>query len=173
MNYSNAEHEISEPNSDSETPITASDLIGAFKGSNMCAKRLSAVSKVFRKHWALTCADIQQTSGYRRSPWFIRVEFRRFWGKMARSIADELVRSCGPLLAEEGASRSIVVCNVPEEVREEDIIIHFQKRQHGGGDIDHVQMMENINTVVVTFESYKGWWFSCNESRQGYTSKAL
>ena len=122
----------------------------------MCAKRLSAVSKVLSAHVSAQCFLIRQTSGYRRSPWFIRVEFRRFLGKMARSIADELVRSCGPLLAEEGASRSIVVCKIPEEAREEDIIMHFQKRQHGGGDIDHVQMMENINTVVVTFESYKG-----------------
>ena len=104
-------------------------------------------------------------------PWFIQVEFRRFLGKMG-SIVDELV-SCGPLLDDEQAVRSIVVDNMPEEAREEDIIIHFQKRKHGGGDIDRVQMMENTKTVVVMFESYKGWWFSCIESRQSHTNKAL
>ena len=81
-------------------------------------------------------------------------------GKMA-SIVDELV-SYGTdfeVLDDERAARSILVDNIPEEAREEDIIYHFQKRKHGGGDINHVRMIENI--AVVTFNIDEGWWFEC------------
>ena len=60
-------------------------------------------------------------------------------------------------LDDEQAVRSIVVDNMPEEAREEDIIIHFQKRKHGGGDIDNVRMMEG-GTVVLTFKNDEGLW---------------
>ena len=60
-------------------------------------------------------------------------------------------------LGDEQAVRSIVVDNMPEEAREEDIIIHFQKRKHGGGDIDNVRMMEG-GTVVLTFKNDEGLW---------------
>ena len=79
-------------------------------------------------------------------------------GKMA-SIVEELVSYGADLevLDDEKAARSIVVDNMPEEAREEDIIIHFQKRKHGGGDIDNVRIIENTETVVVTFDSDEGW----------------
>ena len=60
-------------------------------------------------------------------------------------------------LDDEQAVRSIVVDNMPEEAREEDIKIHFQKRKHGGGDIDNVRMMEG-GTVVLTFKNDEGLW---------------
>ena len=71
---------------------------------------------------------------------------------------DELV-SYGEVLDDEQAARSIVVDNMPEEALEEDIIIHFQKWKHGGGDIDHVRMVEG-GTVVLTFKNYEGLWTS-------------
>ena len=79
-------------------------------------------------------------------------------GKMA-TIVEELVSYGADLevLDDEKAARSIVVDNMPEEAREEDIIIHFQKRKHGGGDIDNVRIIENTETVVVTFDSDEGW----------------
>ena len=70
------------------------------------------------------------------------------------SIVDEL-----EVLDDEQAVRSIVVNNMPEEALEEDIIIHFQKWRHGGGDIDHVRMREG-GTVVLTFKNDEGLWIS-------------
>ena len=65
------------------------------------------------------------------------------------------------VLDDERAARSIVVCNMPEEAQENDIIIHFQRRKHGGGNIDNVRIIENTGNVVVTFDSDEGWWFKC------------
>ena len=92
----------------------------------------------------------------------IYLDSRPIFGQLA-SIVDELV-FYGPdleVLDDGKAARSIVVDNMPEEAREEDIIIHFQKRKHGGGDIDNVRIIENTDTVVVTFDSDEGWWFEC------------
>ena len=36
-------YQVSEPKSDSETSITASDWIGTFKGPNVCTQRFSCI----------------------------------------------------------------------------------------------------------------------------------
>ena len=52
--------------------------------------------------------------------------------------------------------RSIVVSGLPMEVRETDLYIHFQNRRHGGGDVEHVQLIGDA-TAVVTFNDEEGW----------------
>ncbi|XP_028411310.1 uncharacterized protein LOC114533885 isoform X2 [Dendronephthya gigantea] len=47
--------------------------------------------------------------------------------------------------------RTVVVLNVPSNIGEEDLTIHFQKAKHGGGDVDEVVVNENV--AFVTFDS--------------------
>ena len=58
-----------------------------------------------------------------------------------------------PTLDVETATRSVVVSNIADEAGEDDIIIHFQKRKHGGGDIERLHIVEETTTAVVTFDS--------------------
>ena len=53
------------------------------------------------------------------------------------------------------AARSVVVSGLPLETRKETVIIHFQKRKHGGGEIDSVELVSE-ETAVVTFDEIEG-----------------
>ena len=59
------------------------------------------------------------------------------------------------VLTQEQAARSVVVSNVAPQTADEAIVIHFQKRKNGGGEIDHVHI-PNKGTAVITFESSEG-----------------
>ena len=58
-----------------------------------------------------------------------------------------------PTLDTDTRARSVVVSNIPDEAGEDDIIIHFQKRKYGGGDIERLHIIEETPTAVVTFGS--------------------
>ena len=48
--------------------------------------------------------------------------------------------------------KSIVVSNIPPGTKEEALVIHFQQRKHGGGDVSSISLAENGNSAIVTFE---------------------
>ena len=59
------------------------------------------------------------------------------------------------------ASRKVIVNNLSPVTKQEDIIIHFQRRGNGGGEVDSVHML-NERAAVVTFEKSTGkfeLWF--------------
>lgn len=52
--------------------------------------------------------------------------------------------------------RSVVVGWLkPSVVDKDDIVIHFQSRKNGGGDINKVVMFSNGSNALVTFEDKK------------------
>lgn len=63
------------------------------------------------------------------------------------------------LLHKDKATKSIVVSKIPFETLDTDvygdIIIHFQRRKNGGGEIENV-FVPKKGTAVVTFEDRKG-----------------
>ena len=63
---------------------------------------------------------------------------------------------------DDSASRKVIVKNLSPITKQEDIIIHFQRRGNGGGEVDSVHML-NERAAVVTFEKSIGkfeLWFS-------------
>ena len=54
-------------------------------------------------------------------------------------------------LSEEEIFRSVVVSNIPQETKIEALIIHFQKRKHGGGDVSAATLVEQ-GQAVLTFD---------------------
>ena len=64
------------------------------------------------------------------------------------------------LLEGEQAARSIVVSNISPQTTKEGVIIHFQKRKNGGGDIDRIYIQKN-GTAVVTFDEREGLCILC------------
>ena len=66
------------------------------------------------------------------------------------------------LKTDDSASRRVIVKNLSPITKQEDIIIHFQRRGNGGGEVDSVHML-NERAAVVTFEKSIGkfeLWFS-------------
>ena len=53
-------------------------------------------------------------------------------------------------------SNSVIVRNLSPATREETIIIHFQRRRNGGGEVDGVRLLSE-GVAVVTFEKPEGW----------------
>ncbi len=51
------------------------------------------------------------------------------------------------------ASRSICVSGFPSETTANELVIHFQKRKHGGGDIECIHITDNGVAVIVFDES--------------------
>ena len=58
-------------------------------------------------------------------------------------------------------SRKILVSGLPEETREKEVHIHFQKKKNGGGDIERIILL-NGGKALVLFEEPKGLlnWFN-------------
>ena len=68
---------------------------------------------------------------------------------------DKCLSNVIQLLEEEQAARSIVVSNISPQTREESVMIHFQRRKNGGGEIEHVHIPKE-GTAVLTFEKSEG-----------------
>ena len=51
--------------------------------------------------------------------------------------------------------RTILVSGLPEGVRESTVLIHFQKKRNGGGDIEKITLLAGGKAMVV-FENPKG-----------------
>lgn len=48
--------------------------------------------------------------------------------------------------------KSIVVSDITPGTKEEAIVIHFQQRKHGGGDVSSVKFTQDGNRAVISFE---------------------
>ena len=57
--------------------------------------------------------------------------------------------------SKEDILKSIVVSNIPPGTKEEALVIHFQQRKHGGGDVSSIALAANGDNAVVTFEDAK------------------
>ena len=58
-------------------------------------------------------------------------------------------------------SNSVVVKNLSPATREETVIIHFQKKRNGGGEVERVRLLSE-GVAVVTFEKSEGWYSVMN-----------
>lgn len=59
------------------------------------------------------------------------------------------------LISNEKAARSVLISNISPKLRREDIIIYFQKRKFGGGEVDEVSIIKDGKAVIV-FEKAEG-----------------
>ena len=50
------------------------------------------------------------------------------------------------------AARSISVSGFPKETTANELVIHFQKRKHGGGDIEYIHITDKGVAVIVFHE---------------------
>ena len=64
------------------------------------------------------------------------------------------------LLEEEQAARSIVVSNISPQTTKEGVMIHFQRRKNGGGEIDHIHIPKK-GSAVIAFEKGEGLRIPC------------
>ena len=64
------------------------------------------------------------------------------------------------LLEEEQAARSIVVSNISPQTTKEGVMIHFQRRKNGGGEIDHIHIPKK-GSAIITFEKREGLCIPC------------
>lgn len=53
------------------------------------------------------------------------------------------------------ANRSVSVIGIPEGTSAIDLVIHFQRRKNGGGDIEEIVMNKKGSTVI-TFDKAEG-----------------
>lgn len=56
----------------------------------------------------------------------------------------------------EEVERSILVSDLPRDVSENEIIIHFQCRRNGGGDVERIICEEKKCSAVVVFAETEG-----------------
>lgn len=72
-------------------------------------------------------------------------------------VDDQLVseRSQLELPSNEAAARSVLISNIPAKLRRDDIMIYFQKKKIGGGEIDDVFVLKDGKAVIV-FEKPEG-----------------
>ena len=63
---------------------------------------------------------------------------------------------------DEGTLKTILVSDLPDEVTESSVHIHFQKKKNGGGEVEKVEMLGEGKARVV-FEKPEGssdYWLS-------------
>ena len=53
------------------------------------------------------------------------------------------------IIDETNAARSISVSGFPKETKANELVIHFQKRKHGGGDIECIHITDKGVAVIV------------------------
>ena len=55
-------------------------------------------------------------------------------------------------MREEDILKSIIVSDITPGTKEESIVIHFQQRKYGGGDVMSVKFAKGGDKAVITFE---------------------
>ena len=55
--------------------------------------------------------------------------------------------------------KSIIVSDITPGTKEEAIVIHFQQRKHGGGDVMSVKFAQDGDRAVITFEEEESMCF--------------
>ena len=67
------------------------------------------------------------------------------------------LQSASDVSSEDFNAKSIIVKNASSETKKEDLIIHFQRKRNGGGEVECVYMLSE-GAAVVTFEKSEGQW---------------
>lgn len=67
-------------------------------------------------------------------------------------VDDQLVSQ---LLGNEEAARTVLISNIPAKLRRDNIMIYFQKKGNGGGEVDDIFVLEDGKAVIV-FEKPEG-----------------
>lgn len=52
-------------------------------------------------------------------------------------------------LSVEELARTVVISNIPRQITQDEIQIHFQKGKNGGGEVDDIWMTKNGQAVIV------------------------
>ena len=55
--------------------------------------------------------------------------------------------------AEKNEVRTVLVSDLPEEVTENNVCIHFQKKKNGGGEVEKVEMLGGGKARIIFEES--------------------
>jgi len=71
------------------------------------------------------------------------------------SVSDYSLPAKMQVSAEDLAARRVLVKDLPPRSKEADVIIHFQRKRNGGGEVDSVRMLGE-GVAVVTFEKREG-----------------
>ena len=58
-------------------------------------------------------------------------------------------------LSNEEAARSVLISKISAKLRRDDIMIYFQKKGNGGGEVDNVFVLKDGKAVIV-FEKAEG-----------------
>ena len=64
-------------------------------------------------------------------------------------------------LNEDKASRGIYVTGFPSNTTANELVIHFQRRKHGGGDIECFHITEKRDAVII-FDDPSGIYRMCS-----------
>lgn len=64
-------------------------------------------------------------------------------------------------LNEDKASRGIYVTGFPSKTTASELVIHFQRRKHGGGDIECIHITEKRDAVII-FDDPSGIYRMCS-----------
>ena len=62
---------------------------------------------------------------------------------------------------EDKASRGIYVTGFPSNTTANELVIHFQRRKHGGGDIECIHITEKRDAVII-FDDPSGIYRMCS-----------
>ena len=77
-----------------------------------------------------------------------------------RTVASVSIRTVeelsGNVVPEEFISRSVVVTEFKSSTTSEQLIIHFQRKQNGGGDIERITRSFKRQAAVITFHKPEG-----------------
>lgn len=94
-----------------------------------------------------------------RKPWscFVNWNSTTSSGEMASPAGLVVVRLKGDISEIDwtSISRSVFVTGFRAHTTPEDLIIHFQRRKNGGGDIEKI-ILSKKGTAVITFDSPEG-----------------
>ena len=64
-------------------------------------------------------------------------------------------RSQLELLTNEEVARSVLISNISAKLRRDDIMIHFQRKGNGGGEVNNVFVLKDGKAVIV-FDKAEG-----------------
>ena len=66
-------------------------------------------------------------------------------------VDDQLAseRSLLELLSNEKAAGSVLISNISAKLRREDLVVYFQRKKIGGGDVDDVFVFKDGKAVIV------------------------
>lgn len=74
----------------------------------------------------------------------------------AFSVSARKTQSLWNAVHQDIPSNSVIVQNLSPATSEDTIMIHFQRKRNGGGEVERVRLLSE-GVAVVTFEKSEGW----------------